>query len=200
MMQPSMRTRDFGRLLVLGASFAVVLGGTAAATESRDPLSPLTTMKGSMLCFRRDYSAAHLNQHPKQTTKSVLLAFEQGFVTIVLRPRSGAEKRIMATCDWRQGAGIDTSDHKMIPNFNGTVGFDCMVTVDDSAEEAGYGLIDPAQDGQSLMLFLQSPIYVEGDRSSHGKGYRLALNTEDRTFALARTDTETCQPYKPVAE
>jgi hypothetical protein len=153
-----------------------------------------------MLCFRRDYSATHLTQHPQQMTKSVLLAFEQGFITVMLRRRSGAEKRIVAACDWRQGAGIDTSDHKMIPDFNGSAGFDCMVTVDASAEEAGYGLIDPAPDGQSLMLFLQSPIYVEGDRSSHGKGYRLALGTEDRTFALTRTDAKTCQPYKPVAE
>lgn len=198
-----MGTRGSGRLLVLGVGLAVILGilgGTAAATGLRDPLSPLTTSKGSILCFRRDYSAAHLAQHPQQMTKSVLLAFEQGFVTVVLRQRTGAEKRILATCDWRQGAGIDTSDHKMVPNFNGSAGFDCMVTVDDSAEEAGYGLIDPAQDGQSLMLFLQSPIYVEGDQSSHGKGYRLALRTEDRTFALTRTDTKICQPYKPVAE
>jgi hypothetical protein len=199
-MQLSIRTRGFGRLLILGAGFAVILGGAAAATGLKDPLSPLTTTKGSVLCFRRDYSAAHLMQHPRQMTKSVLLAFEQGPVTIVLKQRGGGEKRIMATCDWRQGAGIDTSNHKMIPNFNGSAGFDCMVTVDNSAEEAGYGLIDPAPDGQSLMLFLQSPIYVEGDRSSHDKGYRLALGTEDRTFALTRTDTKTCQPYRPVAE
>jgi hypothetical protein len=186
--------------LALALGLAVMLGGTAVATELKDPLSPLTTTKGSILCFRRDYSAAHLAQHPKQTTKSVLVAFEQGFVTIVLRQRTGAEKLIGTACDWRQGAGIDTSDHKMIPNFNGSAGFDCMVTVDDSAEEAGYGLIDPAQDGRSLMLFLQSPIYVEGDRSSHGKGYHMTLGKEDRTFALTRTDAKTCQPYKPIAE
>ena len=199
-MQSSTGRMGTGRPLVLSVGLAVMLGGTAVAAGLNDPLSPLTTTKGSIFCFRRDYSAAHLALHPHQTTTSVLVAFEQGFVTIVLRQRTGGEKRILASCDWRRGAGIDTSDHKMIPNFNGPAGFDCMVTVDNSAEEAGYGLIDPAQDGRSLTLFLQSPIYVEADRSSHGKGYRLRLGTEDRTFALTRTDANICQPYKPVAE
>ena len=71
---------------------------------------------GSILCFRRDYSPEHLVQHPKQTTKSVLLAFqEQGLVTIVLSQRTGALNRILAGCGWREGARIDTSDRKMIP-------------------------------------------------------------------------------------
>ncbi|WP_434722626.1 hypothetical protein [Mesorhizobium sp. RIZ17] len=198
-MQSSMERTSFGRPLVLAAGLAVMLGGPAAAKELSDPLSPLTTTKGSVLCFERDYSAAHLAQHPRQTTKSIFLAFEQGFVTIVLRPRTGPEKRIYAACDWRQGAGIDTSDHKMIPNFNGPAGFDCIVTEDESAEEAGYGLIDPAQDGQSLTLFLQSPIYVEGN-SADEESHSMTLGKEDRTFALTRTDPKACETYKPVSE
>ena len=80
-------------------------------------------------------------------TKSVLLAFQQGFVDVVLTSRGGAPKRIGAGCDWRRGAGIDTSDRKMIiVNFNKAAGFDCMVNVGDSAEERGYFLIDPAPD------------------------------------------------------
>ena len=63
-------------------------------------------------------------QHPKQTTKSVLLAFqEQGLVTIVRSQRTGALNRILAGCGWREGARIDTSDRKMIPNFNKPAGF-----------------------------------------------------------------------------
>ena len=103
-------------------------------------------------------------QHPKQTTRSVLLAFqEQGLVTIVLSQRTGAQNRILAGCGWREGAGIDTSDRKMIPNFNKPAGFDCIVTVGDSVEEGGYVLIDPAQDAKSLTLFIQSPITAEND-------------------------------------
>jgi hypothetical protein len=48
----------------------------AWSAELKDPPSPLTRARGSILCFRRDYSAVHLLQHPKQTTKSVLLAFQ----------------------------------------------------------------------------------------------------------------------------
>jgi Bacterial HORMA domain family 1 len=76
------------------------------------PLSTLTSAGGSILCFRRDYSPDHLARHPKQMTKSVLLAFQQGFVDVVLTSRRGAPKRIGAGCSWRTGAGIDTSDRE----------------------------------------------------------------------------------------
>jgi hypothetical protein len=157
--------------------------------------------KGSILCFRRDYPAEHLMQHPKQTTRSVLLAFqEQGLVTIVLSQRMGAQNRILAGCGWREGAGIDTSGRKMIPNFNKPAGFDCIVTVGDSAEEGGYVLIDPAQDGKSLTLFIQSPITAENDSPRKATGYNLTLGKEDRTFALTRIDSKACQSFKAVTE
>jgi hypothetical protein len=174
--------------------------GTKVA-ELKDPLSPLTSAKGSILCFRRDYTAGHLMQHPKQTTRSVLLAFqEQGLVTIVMSQRTGARNRILAGCGWREGAGIDTSDRKMIPNFDKPAGFDCIVTVGDSAEEGGYVLIDPAQDGKSLTLFIQSPITAENDSPGKAKGYNLTLGREDRTFALTRIGPKACQSFKAVTE
>src|ERR1700722_3832765 len=121
-----------------------MLGGaaTGVSAELKDPLSALTSARRSILCFGRDYSPDHLARHPKQMTKSVLLAFQQGFVDVVLTSRRGAPKRIGAGCGWRKGAEIDTSDRKMIPNFDKAAGFDCMVTVGDSAEERGYFLID----------------------------------------------------------
>jgi hypothetical protein len=63
----------------------------------------------------------------------------------------------------------------MIPNFNKAAGFDCIVTVGDSAEEGGYVLIDPAQDGKSLTLFMRSPITSENDKPGKAKGYKLTL-------------------------
>jgi len=108
------------RWFALSVGLVAMLAGSAPALtgELKDPLSPLTSDKGSILCFRRDYSPAHLAQHPKQTTKSVLLAFQEGFVSIVLSQRTGARKVIGAGCGWAQGAGIDTSGHKMVGNFN----------------------------------------------------------------------------------
>ena len=187
--------------LRLGCAAIVAAAIPAWSAELKDPLSPLTSAKGSILCFRRDYFAGHLMQHPKQTTRSVLLAFqEQGLVTIVMSQRTGAQNRILAGCGWREGAGIDTSDRKMIPNFDKPAGFDCIVTVGDSAEEGGYVLIDPAQDGKSLTLFIQSPITAGNDSPGEAKGYNLTLGREDRTFALTRIGPKACQSFKAVTE
>jgi hypothetical protein len=123
----------------------------------QDALSPLTSVGGSILCFGRDYSPDHLAS--EQMTKSVLLAFQQGFVDVVLTSRRGAPKRIGAACGWRKGAGIGTSDRKMIPNFNKAAGFGCMVNVGDSAEERGYFLIDPAAGRE-----VPHPVPAEPDR------------------------------------
>jgi hypothetical protein len=178
-------------------------GGRAApgvSAELKDPLSPLTSAPGSILCFGRGYPPDHLARHPKQMTKNVLLAFQQGFVDVVLTSRRGAPKRIGAGCGWREGAGIDTSNRKMIPDFNGAAGFDCMVVVGDSAEERGYFLIDPAQDAKSLTLFLLSPIGAESDKPGKTEGDSLDLGPEDRTFALTRIDSKACAPFKAIVK
>ena len=190
------------RLRALGTGLAAILAGTmsVASAELKDPLSPLTSAKGSILCFRRDYSSVHLAQHPKQMIKSVLLAFQQGFVTVELTPRRGGPKQIGAGCGWSEGAGIDTSGHKMIPNFNKPAGFDCTVTVGNSAEERGYLLIDPAQDAKSLTLFLQSSITAYGGGPGQRQGYDLTLGPQDRTFALTRIGSKACESFKMTAE
>jgi len=153
-----------------------------------------------MLCFRRDYSAKHLAQHPRQTTKSILLAFQQGFIDIVVTPRQGAPKTISAGCDWSQNAGIDTSGHKMIAAFNKPGGFDCMVVVGSSAEERGYGLIDPAPDAQSLTLYLRSPIGAVSGGPDNAKDVDLTLGPQDRTFVLKRIDAKDCESFKAIVK
>jgi hypothetical protein len=77
----------------LRVGLAAMVGGGApgVSAELKDPLSPLTSAGGSILCFGRDYSPDHLARHPKQMAKSALLAFQQGFVDVVLSPRRGAE-------------------------------------------------------------------------------------------------------------
>jgi hypothetical protein len=188
------------RSFALSLGLVAMLAGTvpALSAELKDPLSALTSVKGPMLCFRRDYSPAHLAQHPKQTTRSVLLAFQEGFVSIVLTPRVGARKVIGAGCDWAQGAGIDTSGHKMIPNFDKPAGFDCIVTVGNSAEERGYLLIDPAQDAKSLTLFLQSSIAA--DSGDQEKAEDLELGPEDLTVKHTRTGPKPCEEFKMKIE
>ena len=190
------------RAFALSLGLAAMLGGAApgVSAELKDPLSPLTSTRGSALCFGRDYSPGHLARHPKQMTKSVLVAFHQGLVDVVLTSRRGAAKRIGAGCGWRKGAGIDTSDRKMIPNFDKAAGFDCMVTVGESAEERGYFLIDPAPDAKSLTLFLLSPIGAESDKLGKAEGDSLNLGPEDRTFALTRIASKACEPSKATVK
>jgi hypothetical protein len=84
------------RAFALTVRFAAMLGGAApgVSAELKDPLSPLTSAGSSILCFGRDYSPHHLARHPKQMTKSVLVAFQQGLVDVLLTSRRGAPKRI----------------------------------------------------------------------------------------------------------
>jgi hypothetical protein len=64
------------RAFALSAGLSAMVGGAApgASAELKDPLSTLTSAGGSILCLGRDYSPDHLARHPKQMTKSVLLA------------------------------------------------------------------------------------------------------------------------------
>ena len=88
------------RAFALSVGLAAMLGGAApgVSAELKDPLSQLASAGGSILCFGRDYSPDHLARHPKQMTRRVVLAFQQGFVDVVLTSRRGAPKRIGAGC------------------------------------------------------------------------------------------------------
>jgi hypothetical protein len=192
------------RLLALNVRLAAILAVSltaplpALSADLVDPLSPLAPTRESMLCFGRDYSAEHLAQHPKQTTKSILLAFQEKgrIVTVALTPRTGAARQIPASCGWRQGAGIDTSNRKIIPNFDKPAGFDCLVAVGNTDEEGGYLLIDPAQDAKSLTLFVDSPVSAANGKPGAAKPYSLTLDREDRTFALTRIDAKACDAVR----
>jgi hypothetical protein len=99
------------------------------------------------------------------------------------------------------GAASEANDKERPPRLpNKAAGFDCMVTVGDSAEERGYFLIDPAPDAKSLTLFLLSPIGAESDKPGKTEGNSLDLGPEDRTFALARIDSGVCEPFKATVK
>jgi|HubBroStandDraft_6_1064221.scaffolds.fasta_scaffold31847_3 hypothetical protein len=197
------------RLLALSVSLAAVLAGAmpALSADLKDPLTPLTSAESSMLCFRRDYSPEHLAQHPKQTTKSVLLAFQQGYypfqqayVTVVVTPRTGAPKRIAAGCIWSEGANSAPLGRKLFANFDKPAAFGCMVPVPNTDREGGYFLIDPAQDAKSLSLFLQSPITTVPDKLSKTQDNYVTLGPEDDTFTLTRIEPKACASFKAVRE
>jgi hypothetical protein len=196
-------------LLALSISFAAVLAGTmpALSADLKDPLTPLTSAESSMLCFRRDYSPEHLAQHPKQTTKTVLLAFQQGYfpfqqayVTVVLTPRTGAPGRIAAGCIWGDGDWVNSAPlgRKLFENFDKPAAFGCMVPVPNTDREGGYFLMDPAQDAKSLTLFMQSALATLPDKLSKAQDNFVTLGPEDRTFTLTQIEPKACASLKAV--
>jgi hypothetical protein len=86
----------------------------------------------------------------------------------------------------------------MIPNFDKPAGFDCIVTVGNSAEERGYLLIDPAQDAKSLTLFLQNSITAYSGEQE--KAEDLELGPDDLTFKLTRIGPKACEEFKTKIE
>ena len=149
-----------------------------------------------MLCFRRDYSPAHLAQHPKQTTRSVLLAFQEGFVSIVLTPQHGFAKEIGAGCDWAQGR-----DRYLRPQddsqFRPRAGFGAS-SPSAIAPERGYLLIDPAQDAKSATLFLAKFDRRRQQRAE--KAEDLELGPEDLAFKLTRIGSKACEAFQDEIE
>ena len=83
------------RAFAFSVGLAAMLGGAGpgVSSELKDPLSPLTSVGGSILCFGRNYSPDHLARHPKQTTKSVLLASQQASSMSCSLRGQGATKR-----------------------------------------------------------------------------------------------------------
>ena len=90
------------------AAAACLLATVAHAEPAKGPLERLLESETDSLCFRRDYDAAHLKRVPGQLTQSVVLSFKADEVLIMLR-QQGGERYITASCEYRQGAGYDTS-------------------------------------------------------------------------------------------
>jgi hypothetical protein len=182
--------------LALSAVLAVAAclpGAVARAQSAQGPLEQLLKSETDSLCFRRDYDAAHLKRVPGQLTQSVMLSFKADQILIMLR-QQGREHYITASCDYRQGAGYDTSGNLMIKSFKGKAGYDCIVTVTpQSAEEGGYVLVDPARDGSTLMLYAQSPITSRAGLTGKASAFNTKLGAQDRAFRLTRTDGAACR-------
>src|SRR5262245_37760246 len=106
-------------------SVAVLVAGTP--TGFADPLTDLLSERaGASACFKRIYDAAHLNQHPRQAIRSVLLLLRREDKhpdNVVLRARFEDKNRSDAVsiggwCDWRQ-SGVNRGEHtrRLVPNF-----------------------------------------------------------------------------------
>lgn len=180
----------------------VALSGTAQAEQPNGPLDSLLKSKTDGVCFRRDYDAAHLKRHPGQKTETIMLSFRQDAVRIELKQKDRkAPRYIVASCGWAETAGRGPGNSRLIPAFTKDAGYDCIVIVSpSSAQEGGYALIDPAADGQSLMLHVDDPVTVQDSLEKGARALSFKLGREDRQFHLTRTDSATCKPMEDALE
>lgn len=175
----------------------------SAAAGQADPLSGRLTSPTDSLCFGRDYDAAHLRRHKGQLTQAAMLSFRSDAVRVMLRQKGrAAPVYLVASCEWNaRSAGIDTSGKPIIPSFKKPQGYDCIVIVSpSSAEEGGYAVVDPAADGKSLMLHLDSPAQARPSLDKDARVFTLDLGREDRAFRLTRTDPAACRAMEQALE
>jgi hypothetical protein len=176
---------------------------TNAIAADDDPFTRIVASKdGASACYRRIYDAAHLKKNPRQRTTEILFSVRYeggnygGHIERIALTQRGSPPfmYIGGACAWSQTANTDTSANLIIANVPARPGYDCMaLTGPGSAEEGGYFLIDLAKDGQSLTLYLDSPIYAMRGEDKRGPGKYVDLGRDDRVFRLTRTGPETCR-------
>lgn len=189
------------RRLMVGALALFALGGSVRAEPVADPLGRLLTSKTDSLCYRRDYDAAHLANHPGQLTERILLSFKQDAARIELRQQGRKPRYAVASCAWAEHAGRDVQGKRLLESFRSDSGFDCIVMVSpSSAEEGGYALIDPTPDGRMLKLYVDDAITVRDSLDKNARTFMLNLGREDRVFQLTRTSGAVCKPMEDALE
>lgn len=189
----------------IGFAVLALLAVTCAASADplRGPLDSLLKSKTDSVCFRRDYNTAHLKQHPGQMTEAIMLSFRRDGVRIELKQKDRkASRYITAGCDWSENRNVQghPQDHP-IPAFKKDAGYDCIVIISpSSAQEGGSAIIDPASDGQSLMLYIDDPVVVQDSLTKDAHAPSFKLGREDRQFQLTRTDAALCKPMVDALE
>ena len=83
-----MTVRQACRRMMAGVVMLPAFAATTRAEPAADPLGPLLKSKTDSLCYRREYDAAHLANHPGQLTERIVLSFRQDAVRVELRQKN----------------------------------------------------------------------------------------------------------------
>src|SRR5262249_24494964 len=94
------------------AMFGLMVLGSSVRGED-DPFAKLMPRKvGSSACFHRDYDAAHLKQHPRQATQSIVMLLKYEIPESlhpsarVMMRRKGSQGAVLRRGRMRMGANI----------------------------------------------------------------------------------------------
>jgi len=183
----------------LAAAVAWLASGLTASAES-DPLTRLTPKPGDSVCFRRDYDAAHLRQHPAQLTTSVILSYRNENDTthpnlrIVMRQKNRpAPLYVVASCNWNAAFNRDIKDKPIFKGIRSKAGFDCIPHTEKDSEEGGYFIIEAGADAKSLLLHLDDYEAAWPDTDLAKEPESAKFGAEDRVFRLDRTSGDACR-------
>jgi hypothetical protein len=184
------------------AALLLSFGSSALAQSKDDPLTrAVPRVDGSSACFSRAFDGAHLKQHPRQMTHTVLLSlrFEEDagyhIIRIMLREKNRpAPLHIVGVCHWSDKANLGVDDKPLIKAFKATSGLDCAAYAGIvSDEEGGDFPIDFAEDGNSLTLYLFDQISAWRGTNQRKKTIGARLGEGDLIFRLDRVDAGACR-------
>src|SRR5262249_47224661 len=111
---------------------------------------------GSSACFHRDYDAAHLKQHPRQATQSIVMSLKYEIPESlhpsarVMMRRKGAKEPlyVAAGCGWGEHSAKDAkAAQRLLGAMRDPSGLDCTaIEFTNSARDAGFFTIDLSSD------------------------------------------------------
>jgi hypothetical protein len=188
------------------AALIAVAGPAPGATPLDDLIKPVANTSA---CFSRVYDAAHLRQHPRQTTTAITvwLRYETmsgGAPELALDLGIAISRRgdplpyfAQGDCFWDAGANRNTSGQRLISSLNKDEAAVCTMSAQpdvfeaSSAEEGGFLLLDRGRDRNTLMVYLDDGLTMV-KRATRGNQEYVRFDADDRVFLLRRTDIKNC--------
>jgi hypothetical protein len=183
-----------------GLTGAVVLAASAASAIA-DPLGTLLSKGNGSACFERVYDPAHLQKHPKQETREMLLSLvaeggDPDGATLRIRIRQNSRNLYMiGECAYSAKANLDVMDKPLIQAFKGPSGLDCHAyasTDPGSAEEGGDFPID-LRDGAAIVVYFPDELAAWSSLDRPVEADFPHFGAEDQIFKLNRTATASCR-------
>src|SRR5215510_14957338 len=182
------------------AMFGLMVLGSSVLGED-DPFAKLMPRKvGSSACFHRDYDAAHLKQHPRQATQSIVMSLKYEIPESlhpsarVMMRRKGAKEPfyVAAGCGWGEHSAKDAkAAQRLLGAMRDPSGLDCTaIEFTTSAREAGFFTIDLSSDMRSMVVAFEDFVAAWRGMSQEKPAPDLALGPQ-----VSRVPARADQPF-----
>ncbi len=170
--------------LRLAALVAGVLGATSAIGEQLQDFVP--PMLGATYCWSRNYSDAHLAEHPQQKVTSLYFSVE--YTDFPEAPEVEPTHVFTTYIKTRDRAGWNSGQCYFDDNGKAFCGIEC---------DGGGFYVDKIRNDNSMLLDLESRGYIALISGCDGAGeeevFVLEAEPDDKMFLLQATDPKACQ-------